>query len=218
MDRERMPEYQDYGWGRGMTDAHGYLYPALRRMMEKDKSKTVLDLGCGNGAVAGMLLKEGYNVYGVDASVTGISIAKAVYPDRFFVHDVSDEFLPAEIEIKPFDLVISTEVIEHLYAPRAYLRLVRAILANRRGEIIISTPYHGYWKNLALALANRWDRHFTALWDGGHVKFWSRRTLTQLLGESGFKVTEFQGAGRVPLLWKSMLLRAGLKTQAANTP
>ncbi len=52
------------------------------------------------------------------------------------------------------------------------------------------------------------DRHFTALWDGGHIKFWSRRTLSALLQEAGFELVAFRGAGRWPWLWKSMLIAA----------
>jgi hypothetical protein len=52
------------------------------------------------------------------------------------------------------------------------------------------------------------DKHFTALWDGGHIKFWSKRTLYQLLNENGFKVMKFIGCGRFPLLWKSMLIKS----------
>ena len=59
------------------------------------------------------------------------------------------------------------------------------------GEMIISTPYHGYLKNLALAITGKFDRHFTVLWDGGHIKFWSVKTLTKLLNEFGFEVVEF---------------------------
>ena len=74
--------------------------------------------------------------------------------------------------------------------------------------MIISTPYHGYIKNLALAVTGKLDDHFTALWDGGHIKFWSVKTLSRLLEEHGFLVVEFKGSGRTPYLWKSMLLRA----------
>jgi hypothetical protein len=73
---------------------------------------------------------------------------------------------------------------------------------------IISTPYHGYLKNLVLALGNKWDLHFTPLWDCGHIKLWSRKTLSQLLNEGGFRVVRFIGAGRVPFLWKSMIMVA----------
>ena len=62
-----------------------------------------------------------------------------------------------------------------------------------------------YWKNPALALTGRMDRHFTALWDHGHIKFWSMRTLGALLTEAGFVDVRFERVGRVPALAKSMI-------------
>ena len=103
------------------------------------------------------------------------------------------------------DLIISTEVIEHIFLPRVFTRNCYNLL-KPGGTLIISTPYHGYGKNLLLALTGKLDEHFTALWDYGHIKFWSRRTLTSLLRESGFTDVRFVGAGRLPFLWKSMIL------------
>jgi 2-polyprenyl-6-hydroxyphenyl methylase/3-demethylubiquinone-9 3-methyltransferase len=105
------------------------------------------------------------------------------------------------------DLVISTEVVEHLLLPRPFARNCYRFL-KPGGRLIISTPYHGYLKNVALALSGSLDAHFTALWDYGHVKFWSRKTLSLLLAEAGFTVEQFHGAGRFPLFWKSMVLIA----------
>jgi hypothetical protein len=51
-----------------------------------------------------------------------------------------------------------------------------------------------------------WDHHHSPLWRGGHIKFWSEKTLTQLLSRNGFKVIGFYGVGRVPYLLKSMIL------------
>jgi 2-polyprenyl-6-hydroxyphenyl methylase/3-demethylubiquinone-9 3-methyltransferase len=59
-----------------------------------------------------------------------------------------------------------------------------------------------------LAASGKLDAHFTALWDGGHIKFWSRGTLSALLQDAGFEVVAFRGAGRWPWLWKSMLIAA----------
>lgn len=204
-------EYHDYGWEDKPTHSTSFIYPVVRRMLRYDKGKRILDMGCGNGNLTCRLLADGFDVVGIDVSPSGIEIASRKYPGRFFVHDVSKDELPADVAKIPFDLVLSTEVIEHLYDPRTYLALVQKTLRAQRGELILTTPYHGYLKNLALALLDRMDEHYTALWDGGHIKFWSRRTLTVLLDECGFQVTDFRGAGRLPYLWKSMVVRARLR-------
>ena len=72
----------------------------------------------------------------------------------------------------------------------------------------MSTPYHGHLKNIALAITGAMDAHFTALWDFGHVKFWSRKTLSTLLIEQGLEDLTFEGAGRLPYFWKSMVITA----------
>jgi hypothetical protein len=54
------------------------------------------------------------------------------------------------------------------------------------------------------------DRHHTVLWDGGHIKFFSVKTLSQLLNEEGFNDIQFKFAGRLPYLWKGMLASARL--------
>jgi 2-polyprenyl-6-hydroxyphenyl methylase/3-demethylubiquinone-9 3-methyltransferase len=95
------------------------------------------------------------------------------------------------------DVILSTEVIEHLYDPRGLLRNAHALL-KPGGIIVLTTPYHGYLKNLLLAATGKMDRHFTVLWDHGHIKFWSRKTLSEALVEAGFADIRFVGSGRVP--------------------
>ena len=72
----------------------------------------------------------------------------------------------------------------------------------------MSTPYHGYIKNLALALTGKMDDLFTALWDHGHIKFWPRRTLGELLRGAGFTEIRFPRLGRVPALARAMIALA----------
>ena len=106
------------------------------------------------------------------------------------------------------------EVIEHLYSPRTFAAFVRSILeANGGGRFILTTPYHGYLKNLSIALTGKADRHYSALWEGGHIKFWSRRTLAILLREAGFRNMAFTGAGRIPYLWRHMVAGGAVRRQ-----
>jgi 2-polyprenyl-6-hydroxyphenyl methylase/3-demethylubiquinone-9 3-methyltransferase len=104
-----------------------------------------------------------------------------------------------------FDAVVALEVVEHLYDPRAFAGRVHECL-RPGGTFILSTPYHGYMKNLLIALCGKFDAHVSPLWDGGHIKFRSRKTLTALLEEAGFRPAAFVGAGQLPYLWKSMIL------------
>jgi 2-polyprenyl-3-methyl-5-hydroxy-6-metoxy-1,4-benzoquinol methylase len=171
----------------------------------------VLDLGCGNGALVNRLLAEGFDAYGVDNSISGVAQASNIAPGRFWRMNIEHDELPRELREIPFRTVISTEVIEHLYNPRALIALAKKLLrASGGGVLILSTPYHGYLKNLLIALLGRYDQHHTALWDGGHIKFFSRRTLETMITEQGFAVEQFRGIGRAPLLWKSMAVLAQL--------
>jgi 2-polyprenyl-3-methyl-5-hydroxy-6-metoxy-1,4-benzoquinol methylase len=206
-----MNQYREYGYHDDRpTWSHHYTLNIILSFLDKNDNKFILDTGCGNGSLAAELIKKGFNAYGTDASEEGIKIARKKYPDRFFVQDLSSNNLPEELSNIKFDTILSTEVIEHLYDPRGYIRFCKNVL-NEKGTLIITTPYHGYLKNLVLSLTNKWDPHLGPLWDGGHIKFWSKKTLSQLLSEFGFKVINFRGAGRFPFLWKSMVIKAVLK-------
>jgi len=167
----------------------------------------MLDVGCGNGSVAAELANRGFRVTGIDMAEAGIRIARASCPKGRFEILSADSRLLENLGEQPFDLVYSLEVIEHLYDPRSYL--TGCFAATRKGgQFICSTPYHGYLKNVALSLANAWDHHHNPLFDGGHIKFFSRATLSSLLAEIGFIDLSFQGSRRFPYLWKSMLIAA----------
>ena len=186
--------------------ASGYLVPVVVDVCRATGARRVLDLGCGNGTLCRALADAGFEVVGLEPSPSGIEAARRSVPEGTF-HGGSVYDGPAAVPESNFDVVVSTEVVEHLFRPAALPELAFAKL-KPGGRFVVSTPYHGYLKNLLLALANRWDFHHSPNWDGGHVKFWSRRTLTDLLESCGFEVLEFRGVGRCPWLWKSMVLVA----------
>lgn len=167
----------------------------------------ILDLGCGNGSGSGYLLKEGYRVTGVDPSERGVALAKVWHPAGSWHLGMAEPGLLETLGEEPFDAVMSVEVVEHVYAPREWAACCYECL-KPGGLLICTTPYHGYLKNLVLSLTNRWDKHMSPMWDGGHIKLWSRKTLQRLLLEVGFTDLRFSGAGRWPGLWMSMIFIA----------
>jgi SAM-dependent methyltransferase len=185
--------------------SQAYLFDPILEIIKKHKPQSILDLGCGNGAIANKLIQMGYNVYGVDGSELGINYANSINPARFFVSQFESNELPEDLPIKKFEMVISTEVVEHVYSPKQYTEYCKkALLPN--GYFVVSTPYHGYLKNILLAVFNKMDGHYGPLWEGGHVKFWSKKTLEILLKMNGFSDFEFKGCGRIPYIWKSMII------------
>src|SRR5262245_42386387 len=71
----------------------------------------VLDVGCGNGFLAGTFLSAGCIVVGVELSRTGVEIARSTYPHGRFEVLAADEAILATLREEPFDIVVSTEVV-----------------------------------------------------------------------------------------------------------
>ena len=185
------------------TYANAYLWPALKTVIEQrqwPEPRRAFDLGCGNGATCKMLTGMGFETIGVDTSESGICQAK-LNGNTAHIGSAYDDLAGLYGQ---FSLVVSLEVVEHVMEPRAFAKTLMSLLAPG-GIGFISTPYHSYLKNLALAASGRMDKHFTALWDGGHIKFFSVATLRTLLHEAGATDIEFLRVGRIPILAKSMV-------------
>jgi len=203
--------YKDFEW-RTAEAGDGESGVGLARIfIDKVKTlkdvKSICDLACGNGFITGHLASLGYKTVGVDASETGIRIATRQYPASRFVMAQIDSNLANRFEPHQFDLVISSDAIEHFYCPSDLLRAA-VLLLKPNGHLLLGTPYHGYLKNLLLSVSGKMDNHFNALQDGGHIKFFSVKTLSELVRSFGFTDLDFTFYGRAPWLWKNMICSA----------
>jgi 2-polyprenyl-3-methyl-5-hydroxy-6-metoxy-1,4-benzoquinol methylase len=198
-----MTEYAYSGHEPTWSDAH--VTRKLREVLQRvaPPPARVFELGCGNGATARRLAAEGYSVTGVDPSASGIKIAKQFESEqlRFAVGSTSDDLAGHHGQ---FPVVLSLEVIEHCPSARAFMRSFASLIAPG-GTGILSTPYHGFGKNLAIVASGNFDRHFDPLWEGGHLKFFSLPKLRQLFDEAGFRSVEFYRLGRIPMFAKTTL-------------
>ena len=189
------------------SHSDAYLLPTVLRQFARlpfpsGGPRRVFELGCGNGATASRLTSHGYTITGVDPSTEGVAVANRSYPTLDIKQGSCYDDLAARFG--RFPALLSLEVVEHVFLPRRFARCVYDLL-EPGGTAVISTPYHGYWKNLALSVSGTWDRHLAPLWDYGHIKFWSVRTLTKLFEEVGLSVERIHRIGRIPALAKAMI-------------
>ena len=193
-----------YGWNDNQQScSQAYLEPAVLSICDGLKPTSVLDIGTGNGSLLPLWLRQGWQVSAMEPDKEGFEISKRVSGVDVRQLGVGDD-LPREWR-EAFDVVISLEVVEHLFNPHHLVETAHAVLKSG-GYAIISTPYHGYLKNLALAVFDKWDFHHHPERVGGHIKFWSKITLRSLFeAQKAFRAVEFRGAGRAPYLWNSMV-------------
>lgn len=130
------PAISGYRYGHaGLNHSHGVLLPAVIRLLDElgrfvavggQGGQRVFELGCGNGSVANALTERGWDVTGVDPSAEGIAEAQSAYPHLKVEPGSAYEDLAALYG--QFPVVLSLEVVEHVYAPRHYARTVFDLL------------------------------------------------------------------------------------------
>ena len=197
-----MPTPTEYAYpAPGLRDTtHQYLWPPVIAELQRAGVSRVFDLGCGNGGFLHRLAALGIGGVGVDPSTSGVGHATSVGVEAHLGSAYDD----LASVYGQFPAVVSLEVVEHLYDPRAFATTLHS-LVEPGGLAIVSTPYHGYLKNLVLALTGRLPKHWEALRTGGHIKFFTPDTLEQLLLQSGFMLRRTHYVGRVPIMAKSMV-------------
>jgi 2-polyprenyl-6-hydroxyphenyl methylase/3-demethylubiquinone-9 3-methyltransferase len=173
---------------------HKKLLPPVLQQLRRYRLKDVFEIGSGDGTVAAALWQAGVKVTGVDASQAGIAHANRAFPHlRLEIGSAYDDLAS---RFGTFDGVIALEVIEHLTDPFLFVRRVRDLL-NPGGVTIVSTPYHGYFKNLAISVCDAWDSHWHTLNPPGwHIKFFSPSTLTRILEDGDLMVEKIIRFGR----------------------
>ena len=165
---------------------------------EARRGDRVLDLGCGDGAFTAALAPQVASVVGADVAEAALRRARRRSPVIPF--ELVPLNGPLPFDVGAFDLVWSTEVIEHVADTARWLSEVRRVLAPA-GRLLLTTPNHS---RLRLAVGGI-ERYSEPL--GDHLHLYSRRSLQRLLADFGFAGIGVRAAGGAPLLRRLLLAR-----------
>jgi len=156
----------------------------ILQWIEEQRPASVLEVGTASGYLTGEMASRGCQVTGIECDEQLASTA------RQHCH----EMIVADIETLDFDnldlydAVVFGDVIEHLKNPAEILRR-SARLLKPGGKILISLPnIANIWIRLGL-LFGRFNYRDTGILDRTHLRFFTLKTMKQLITESGFDVT-----------------------------
>jgi SAM-dependent methyltransferase len=162
-------ERQAYHWREASRHPiHGWPYTRSRMAWvarQCAKSRSILEIGCGDGALLARLAREGASVVGVDLEETAVELARRMFKQR----GLRGEFFTdlKAVESRRFDTVVLAEVIEHLDDVDAMLTRVVGLLS-ARGRLVLTTPIrllersldvhhvHEFWPDELRALVSRY--------------------------------------------------------------
>jgi 2-polyprenyl-3-methyl-5-hydroxy-6-metoxy-1,4-benzoquinol methylase len=123
------------------------------------------------------------SLVGVDISQDGLDLLRERLPGEYVHGDV--ERLDSVALPRRIDLVIASELIEHLPNPGAFLTGLRGLLADRHAEALVTTPNSYGWVSFAkLAVRRREPVH------PDHLMVYSPYTLAQTLRVSGLELCD----------------------------
>jgi 2-polyprenyl-3-methyl-5-hydroxy-6-metoxy-1,4-benzoquinol methylase len=182
------------------------IYRAILDRIVELKPSAVLEVGSGVGMLGDMIAKTGIRYVGVEPDEKQLALCGARYPGLKIVAGSCYDS-PDRLGLGEFDVVFSTDVIEHLYLPKRLVTFKKTHV-RKGGTVLTCTPEVGsYWKNILYSIFNKWDAVHDPLWDGGHIKFFSRRSMRRILEEQGFVGFEWGTVNNVniPILPMSMI-------------
>jgi methionine biosynthesis protein MetW len=187
----------------GLAESHRLLLAAV------PDGARVLDVGCDEGYLAAALTRRGCAVVGVEPDPRAAELARGVCED-VLTGDVEDAALRAAVErrgasaagqgLRPFDVVLFGDVLEHLADPLTVLRWAAEI----GDRIVVSLPNIAHWTARRQVLRGRFPQEDFGLFDRTHLRFFTRASARGLVESAGLTILDEAFAG-APLPLQSRL-------------
>ncbi len=183
---------------------------------------SILDVGCGSGALSNSIKEKGYEVWGVEENA-GAAAAAGARLDRVLLLNLNNHAEVRQmIGDKKFDYLIFSDVLEHVYDPfsvlQEYLQFVK-----EGGRVVISVPNALVWTNRLCFLFGRFEYADTGVMDRTHIRWFTFRSAKRLLRAAGCTVekvdyTPFFLRAMLPVIKRVMRRADGNRRQIIDSP
>lgn len=197
-----------------VEDAIAHRFASLRGNRREDlaarvppSARSILDLGCGEGAL-GAAIKQAraVRVVGIESDSAAAQSARS-HLDT--VHVATVEATIASID-ETFDAIVAGDVLEHMQDPWRTMRELHRV-SHAGTRLIASIPNIASWPIVADLLEGRFDYVYAGLLCAGHLRFFTRASITELFGATGWKIETIESQ-RLPDRPEHSALHARLAT------
>jgi SAM-dependent methyltransferase len=187
---------------------HSILWLLERYGIQRRANLSILDVGCGCGANA-RAIRERHpdaRIIGVEPDPRAAQLAAEVCDVAF--HGTVEQWLASDADKQRVDVVLLSDVLEHIADPVHWLRELAARPELRDATWIISVPNYAVWYNRLRTLFGRFEYAWSGLYDRTHLRFYTRRSIREMLTYCGFEVVKQRGTASIvqslaPLLRRS---------------
>jgi SAM-dependent methyltransferase len=162
----------------------------------------IFEGGVSSGYFAALLVQAGRRVHGAELDPLAAAEAESVC-DRVFVGDLSDL---DRSQLGQYTAIVFGDTLEHLPDPPAVLRRLRPHLRDG-GVLVVSIPNVANWAIRVGLLFGRFRYTERGILDRTHLRFYTRRTLIEMLDSAGFNVVALTASVPVPLVKSPGVLR-----------
>lgn len=145
-------------------------------------AKSILEFGCGEGGLGEALKqRQPCRVVGVELDPSAARIAERRL-DAVHQGDVRDVI--ARLDEK-FDFVVGGDILEHIDDPWVFLEGLRNVV-RPGGQLLLSLPNVSAWPIVADLLQGRFDYVYMGILCAGHIRFFTKQTVRDMLEISGW--------------------------------
>jgi 2-polyprenyl-3-methyl-5-hydroxy-6-metoxy-1,4-benzoquinol methylase len=157
--------------------------------------KTILDVGCGEGAFAKKLRQERQVAHSWGVEFFDGAIPQASKNLDKVIHAPIETAL-AELPSAYFDCVFFNDVLEHLIDPYSVLKDIRAKVKTD-GYVIASIPNILNFETLYQFIKTRdWQYKDYGIMDRTHLRFFTKKSIVRMFREAGYDVELIQGINK----------------------